>query len=368
MDDNEDDGYECISYSASSQSCTTWALHRAILVEPRETPTMEQAITFIDTLYESGVPFFTKHAIRELSDQIQTQTTAGSKIIIKDLTGASLEWKVKVGQPPWLGTGGKEFIYKEVGIDYRAKVDLKSHLDREEVDDSVYVPMGLMHRVFQVDSSSENKEIIYDATIEEREVVDQDFRKKLLAWEESETCKNFKSTLSSFASGHDINKIIGLACGSLALPNNDGAASQTALLVTLRSWLKERDQDKNVSCYIQDPMNSPVDKEVLADVGFEMVDDPRGWLELDECSVVLSVAPNVPVKEIIADIARPAILIWYRVDDDEEEMTDPNSARVRAMMEGYDLHELGPDETWSDVVMYIRKSEVAPIPSQDGTF
>lgn len=48
--------------------------------------------------------------------------------------------------------------------------------------------------------------------------------------------------------------------------------------------------------------------------------------------------------------------------------TDPNSARVRAMMEGYDLHELGPDETWSDVVMYIRKSEVAPIPSQDGTF
>jgi hypothetical protein len=49
--------------------------------------------------------------------------------------------------------------------------------------------------------------------------------------------------------------------------------------------------------------------------------------------------------------------------------TDPDSARVRAMMKGYDLHELGPDkETWSDVVIYIRESEVATIPSQDGTF
>jgi hypothetical protein len=177
-----------------------------------------------------------------------------------------------------------------------------------------------MHRVYHVNSNSENKEIIYDEKVEEREVVIQDFREKSLAWEASDTCKNFKSTLSSFARGHDINKIIGLACGSLALPNNDSAVSQTALLVTVRNWLEERDQNKNVSCYIQDPMNTPVDKEVLADIGFEMIDDPRGWLEVDERSVVLSVAPNVPIKEIVADIARPAILIWYRVEDEEREL------------------------------------------------
>jgi hypothetical protein len=28
----------------------------------------------------------------------------------------------------------------------------------------------------------------------------------------------------------------------------------------------------------------------------------------------------VPVKEIIADIARPAILIWYRVKDQEKNL------------------------------------------------
>ncbi|CAG8381107.1 unnamed protein product [Penicillium salamii] len=374
MGENEDDGYESIFSSSSSQSYTTWAVPEGRLVEPRETPTKEQAIAFIDEIYESKTPFFTKKAIGELSAQLKTQITAGDTIITKDLTGASLEWKVKVGKSIWLRAYPdpevrNECIYKALGVKYNCRARLISDLDWKEVENTVFSPLGLMHRICQVDSNSENKDIIHNHEIEERDVVAQDFQSKILAWEESETCKNFKSTLSSFASGHNINKIVGLACGSLALPNNDSAASQTALLVTVRNWLKERDPSKNVSCYIQDPMNTPVDKEVLADVGFEMIDDPRGWLEVDEQSVILSVAPNVPVKEIIADIARPAIVIWYRVKDEKKNVTDPDSARVRAMMEGYVLHELGPDEEkWSNVVIYIRKSEVAPIPNEDGTF
>lgn len=48
-----------------------------------------------------------------------------------------------------------------------------------------------------------------------------------------------------------------------------------------------------------------------------MIEDPRGWLEVDEHSILLSIAPNVPVKEIIADIARPAAIIWCRVEFDD---------------------------------------------------
>ncbi|CAG8071442.1 unnamed protein product [Penicillium salamii] len=374
MGDNEDDGLKSIFSSSSCQSYTTWAVHEARLIEPGELPTKEQAIALIDEFYGSKTPLFTKKAIGELAAQLKTQITAGDTIITKDLTGVSLEWKVKVGKSTWLRSYPdtdirNEWIYKAIGINYNSKAQLKSDLDWKEVENTVYSPLSLMHRICRVDSNSENKDTIHNHRIEERDVVAQDFQSKILAWEESETCKNFKSILSSFASGHDINKIVGLACGSLALPENDSAASQTALLVTVRNWLKERDSNINVSCYIQDPMNTPVDKEVLADVGFEMIDDPRGWLEVDEQSVVLSVAPNVPVKEIIADIARPAIVIWNRVKDEEENVTDPNSARVRAMMEGYDLHEFGSDEEkWSNVVIYIRKSEVAPIPDEDGTF
>jgi hypothetical protein len=39
------------------------------------------------------------------------------------------------------------------------------------------------------------------------------------------------------------------------------------------------------------------------------------------------------------------------------------------MMEGYELHEFGPDkEMFSDIVLYIRKSVAAPIASSDGRF
>lgn len=101
MGDNEDDGLRSIFSSSSSQSYTTWAVHEARLIEPRETPSKEQAIAFIDELYESKTPFFTKKAIGELAAQLKTQGTAGDTIITKDLTGASLEWKVKVGKSTW---------------------------------------------------------------------------------------------------------------------------------------------------------------------------------------------------------------------------------------------------------------------------
>jgi hypothetical protein len=175
-----------------------------------------------------------------------------------------------------------------------------------------------MYRLYQIDPSSKTKQIIPDEDIQDREMVAKDFREKSHAWEESESCQRFKSILSSEVNSHDINKIVGLACGSLALPNNECAANQTALLVTVRKWLKERNQNDDIFCYMQDPMNTSVDREILADIGFEMIDDPRGWLEIDERSVVLSVFPNVPVKEIIADTARPAIVIWNRVKSDDK--------------------------------------------------
>jgi hypothetical protein len=60
--------------------------------------------------------------------------------------------------------------------------------------------------------------------------------------------------------------------------------------------------------------DSEVDKKLLDEAGIEVIEDPRGWLEVDEHSIVLSIASNVPSKEIIADISRPAVIIWCRVE------------------------------------------------------
>jgi hypothetical protein len=42
-----------------------------------------------------------------------------------------------------------------------------------------------------------------------------------------------------------------------------------------------------------------------------------------------------------------------------EYRTDPDSPRVRKMLEGYDIHEFGGDKTlFSDIAVYIRKEAV----------
>lgn len=120
-------------------------------------------------------------------------------------------------------------------------------------------------------------------------MVAKDFREKSQTWEESDACRRFQSILSSKVSIHDINKIVGLACGSLSLPKNGRAANQSALRLTVRKWLKQLNQNDDIFCYMQDPTNTSVDRNFLADIGVELIDDPRGWLEIDERLVVLSV-------------------------------------------------------------------------------
>jgi hypothetical protein len=74
-----------------------------------------------------------------------------------------------------------------------------------------------------------------------------------------------------------------------------------------------------VKCYAQDPEYAAVDKRLLSEEGATVLEDPRGFLEVDENCVVISASPNVPVRQIVADIARPAVLIWDEVDGVEDE-------------------------------------------------
>jgi len=69
----------------------------------------------------------------------------------------------------------------------------------------------------------------------------------------------------------------------------------------------------------QDPLYSELDGEFLAGLGFEVVDDPQGFLELDDNSFVVSVACNVPQKQIVADLARPVAMLWDEVKGEEDD-------------------------------------------------
>ena len=100
------------------------------------------------------------------------------------------------------------------------------------------------------------------------------------------------------------------------------SATQHVLLLELRNFFNGRKMKSgggakvaDVKCSAQDPLYTEVDRKVLEKEGVAVVDDPEGFLKVDEKTAVVCVYPNVPIRQIIADIARPAVIIWDRVEE-----------------------------------------------------
>ncbi|KAJ5782415.1 hypothetical protein N7457_004189 [Penicillium paradoxum] len=360
---------------------------RSRLVHCKGVPPLKEAEALIDRLYASGVPFFTKQTIQYAWDQIKREPARGEEIFLKHITGETAVCIAETGKVNEWGPDNntmKKYICKELVLSYGCRASLRRDLEWSYTPNLwVACPISLMHVTYRRDS--ENKKIIPPRVARDREVVRTTFQTKTQEWSESAACERLKTILSSSAKNHGIDKVIGFALGTMSIQyySKDGSpfaesgwgpASQHALLLTMKEWLQERDREQKVPCYSQDPAFTEVDRQILDEVGVEVIEDPRGWLEVDEQSMILSVGPDVPVKEIIADIARPAVIIWDRVgwDDGLEPghwLSDPDSSRIRAMLEGYELHEFGPDSmVCLDLVVYIRKSVVAPTLGEDGRF
>jgi len=95
------------------------------------------------------------------------------------------------------------------------------------------------------------------------------------------------------------------------------STTQHVLILAVRDFLAKRQHPRDpssIQCYAQDPVYTTADRQVLEDEGITVLDYPRGFLEIDEGkTVVLSHAPNVPARQIAAGIARPAMVIWDKV-------------------------------------------------------
>ncbi|KAL4930382.1 SRR1 family protein [Aspergillus undulatus] len=136
---------------------------------------------------------------------------------------------------------------------------------------------------------------------------------------------------------------------------------------------RDKDSDPEIKCYAQDPAYNDVDMTLLRSIGIEPLDDPKGFLEIDEHTLVFSVSPNVPVKQIVADVAWPGAMIWNTVAREEEVTqwekkerdgeefwvvpftTDPDSPRVRDMVQHYASVPLrDSDEYFGDLTIYVR--------------
>ena len=158
-------------------------------------------------------------------------------------------------------------------------------------------------------------------------------------WTQSAVCSELTAILGRSTSiPKATRRIVCFGLGSLeGLPDHssldvpadcDGlprrsAMTQHAAALTMAGVLGERLGTDPLPILAQDPAYSLVAKQLLIDVGIEVVGG-RGSLaftHVDEGTVVFSCHPNIPVKQVVADIARPAVMIWNRVAPAAEEKT-----------------------------------------------
>ncbi|KAK2054995.1 hypothetical protein LY76DRAFT_628588 [Colletotrichum caudatum] len=182
-----------------------------------------------------------------------------------------------------------------------------------------------------------------------------------LAWGSPEF-QHLRHILACTSIPDGINKVICFGLGDLSLHSEDDIHHiscqhsearchlQHAIALLVAQMLEKR-FGREIPVYCQDPAYTQASIEFLHCARVEVLNDPQGFLNVDENTVVISVAPNVPVKQIITDLARPAIIIWdiqlpaametldweYIILPDgsgtwiSHWMTDSDSARTRKM-------------------------------------
>jgi hypothetical protein len=146
------------------------------------------------------------------------------------------------------------------------------------------------------------------------------FKRSILTWEESEAYKQLKSTLISAIAHVRSKRLLDLRVDQFLLVNNISWPTDLHLLLTVRDLLQEKDKKikDDIACYAEDPAYTSIDKSVLEEYGIRVLDDAGAFLEIDDFSGVLSCAADLWVKQIVIDLARPAILIWDRFTEEEE--------------------------------------------------
>jgi hypothetical protein len=113
-----------------------------------------------------------------------------------------------------------------------------------------------------------------------------------------------------------IKKIVCFGLGTMEMPGEMSANNflQHAIIKSIADAL-----GGNVPVFLQDPAYTGNDTNLVSGLGMTVVNDPKGFLQVDTQTLVVAVHPDIPLRQVIADLAEPAAMIWKDVVPPEEE-------------------------------------------------
>ncbi|RAL04489.1 SRR1 family protein [Aspergillus ibericus CBS 121593] len=312
-------------------------------------------------LESSKEPYFVKEVLRDVHKQMK-ERKAGEVITIKTLDGLLVDFKVRTGEILDISEG-VAWIAGKTYIEY---VPIHTLASNEAHGPYLgYCNLLIIHRLrFRAVRSGE---YLHEPVLPPFEACLAEFFSFRQVWEASDTHKQIRATLEALpAIATPITKIIGFACNSLANPQGcmrekQRVAFQHALLLTLKDHLDTKTGNPDIKILVQDPAYTEADIAMLTHLGMTVVEDPVGFVEVDEQSFVFACSPTVPARQIVMDMAMPAGMVWNKVLAEAVifDVSDPWNLSVhRCINRYYDTHALPEDRKhFALMALYVRRVE-----------
>lgn len=328
------------------------------------TSKMHEVAASIQALFENGVPFYTKERIRDLVRQIdetnsalqsgKSLSDATCKFRLPALQGDDVAVDVETGST-WEFDGVKSVMYMDYTslnlhtvhgnrltmIDSRSTDPFLTYKTYQSMVDIrqmrlafsptlAYCPLRICYHMREIKSEVSNTP---EFSLDDRQAA---FRAGAKDWEASHDCTRLRTTVESAPNLTDITKIVAFACSTMCYGSAEAlqaSITQHAAVLTLREILRSKNpirSETDIQCFAQDPAYTDIDKTVLQRAGITVLNDPRAFCEVDDNSIVLSVGPDLPVRQVVLDIARPAIMVWDKVLGEEETFALHNNSSISA--------------------------------------
>ncbi|KAI1089831.1 hypothetical protein F5B19DRAFT_355282 [Rostrohypoxylon terebratum] len=191
---------------------------------------------------------------------------------------------------------------------------------------------------------------------------DRHFREARARWEKSWSCDLLKDNLAIYKGSKKITKVLCFGLGDITpLPEYDvhseydrefaeqslkASLNQHVAALTIANALRA-ETGKNIEIFAQDPAYSYSSKGYLEVLGIKVIGDhgAGGFSKINSDTVVFFCFPSAPVRQIIADMGRPAIIIGNgdsMVLSENQSLPfpfDAESPRTRQMWKEYTKHD-----------------------------
>ena len=293
----------------------------------------QQVLETVRKLDADGEPFFTKRALQHIYSQICPQLPKVKQISVVGLNNHPMTWNVETGsiihshdpRYPTVVEDDDEIVLPEDPEKPSFTTILKTHELHMGKPCIGYYPFQRMVEENERAAGAHDIELMFHPLRIEHDTglrrlgtndfhqpfqprpyaeVQRSFLAVQQAWNASKSCEQL-TTILRRELRRGVNKIVAFDLCSLSVEKSEVAQYQHAMLATLQ-------QHFGVECFAQDSSYLSEDRRLLASQNIKMIPDPEGWLKLDDNSVLVTHLPNMPVKAITVDIARPAVIIWNK--------------------------------------------------------